>query len=118
MACVLSIKGPISLRDVTIREKLDRPMVRVYQNHPNTDLPEAAYIIGAGNKLAESIGITQRNIALLKLARRKMREDERDKRIAMDVDSDIVRLRRREGKPRMLMVGTAMPLKMPTVTTS
>ena len=118
MACVFTLKGPISLRDVTTREKLDRPMVKVYQSHPNTDLPEAMYIIGAGNKLAESISITQRNIALLKLARKKMREDERDKKIGMDVDSDIVRMRRREGKPRMLMIGTAMPLKIPTVATS
>ncbi len=97
-----------------MREKLDRPIVRVYQTHPGTDLPEAMHLISNGNRLNESITITQKNIALLKLARRKMKEDTRGKKIAMDVDSNVIRMRKREGEKRLLLLGTSItPLKKP-----
>ncbi|XP_078292705.1 tektin-like protein 1 isoform X4 [Panthera onca] len=35
------IKGPLSKRHLETREKLDRPLVRVYQRHVGTQLPEA-----------------------------------------------------------------------------
>ena len=107
------VKGPVSSRDVTVRERLDRPLVRVYQSHPRTDLPEAAHLISAGSKLTESIDITQKNMALLKLARRKMKEDSRDKRIALEVDSNVIRMRNREGQKRMLLLGTSITLRKP-----
>lgn len=115
VCCILPSQGPVSSSDVTTREHLDRPLVRVYQQHPGTDLPEASHLIQAGTLYNDSIAITHRNLALLKLARKQMMEDSRGKRNAIELDSSVVRLRRRKESHRWVLEGNTMPLLQPAV---
>jgi len=97
--------GPVSYSDLTSRERLDRPMVRVHQRHPGNQLPEAQEIISGGQGLGESLNATARNIGLLKLTQSKVRDDIRDKGVAMNIDGSVVRMRRRLGNHRWVVGG-------------
>ena len=38
-------QGPVTSRDLSVQEKLDRPIVKVFQRHPGTNLPEAQEMV-------------------------------------------------------------------------
>ena len=42
------MQGPVASSDLSTREKLDRPIISVYQRHPGTNLPEAQEIVKVG----------------------------------------------------------------------
>ena len=65
-------------------------MIRAYQYHPGTDLPEAIHLVQASGSFLDSIALTQRKIALLKLARKKLRADIKDKKLPMDIGRNAV----------------------------
>ncbi|XP_064616215.1 tektin-like protein 1 [Liolophura sinensis] len=92
--------GPVISSDLTTRERLDRPLVRVFQRHPGTQLPEAQEIVRGGDSLLDSISATSRNINYLSLAQLRLREDMRSKTAAASIDSSIIRMRRRKGDHR------------------
>lgn len=48
---------------------------------------------------------TRRNITLLKLASKRLKEDVKDKKSAAEIDSSIVRLRRRKANHKWVLDG-------------
>lgn len=56
----------------------------------------------------ESMGETWRNLTLLKLAGKRLQDDVKDKKTAADIDSSIVRLRRRRVNHRWVLDGTTI----------
>ncbi|XP_062584190.1 tektin-like protein 1 [Saccostrea cucullata] len=92
--------GPVAYSDIATRERLDRPMVKVFQRHPGTQLPEAQEIIRSGDGLLQSLSATSRNIGLLKLSQLRLRNDIKGKAMASSVDGSIIRLRRRKSDHR------------------
>ncbi|XP_038672802.1 coiled-coil domain-containing protein 105-like [Scyliorhinus canicula] len=97
------ILGPESSKHLTTRERLDRPLVKVYQRHPATQLPEAATLVKGIGVLNEAMAETSRNIKMLKMARKRLSENVRDKKAGYRVDAGIVRFRRLKAPGRILL---------------
>jgi len=108
--------GPVSSADITTREKLNRPLVRVYHRHPGNQLPEASILVSTNGKLDEALKTSDRNLASLHLAKLRMQQDIKDKKAASGIDSAIMRLRRRRSNYRWVMEGANHERRQPSFT--
>ncbi|KAM4020678.1 tektin-like protein 1 [Anomaloglossus baeobatrachus] len=92
--------GPVSSLDLTVRERLDRPLVRILQRHPGTQLPESTLISQGSASLQESLCKTRERLDLLHHTQAKVKADQENKLRGESVDRAAARLRTRSAKGR------------------
>ncbi|XP_027706759.1 coiled-coil domain-containing protein 105 [Vombatus ursinus] len=94
-------KGPVCQKHLETREKLERPMVRVFQRHVGTQLPEANHLSMGTEKLTRHAIKMDKDLEKLIATRKHLNTCLRDKKIGHQVDYDVLRLRLRESHPHM-----------------
>ncbi|KAM4600427.1 tektin-like protein 1 [Polymixia lowei] len=102
-------QGPEYSGDILSREKLNRPLVQVYQRHPGTQLPEAAQLIQGSAVLRRCLLSSEDELARLQGTCLNLVSDLHGKSAAAQVDSAVVRMRRqlvdRRAVPTILQQG-------------
>ncbi|XP_074162913.1 tektin-like protein 1 [Sminthopsis crassicaudata] len=94
-------RGPVCDTYLSTKEKLDRPMVRVFQRHVGTQLPEASYLALGTDTLKQNIIKTEKDLEKLEATKRHLNNSLLGKQIGYEVDYDVARLRVRHGDPRV-----------------
>ncbi|XP_071326400.1 tektin-like protein 1 [Trachinotus anak] len=95
-------QGPEYSGDILSREKLNRPLVQVYQRHPGTQLPEAAHLIQGSAVLKQGLMSSEAELARLQRACLQLLDDMHGKRAAARVDTGVVRMRRQQVDKRAM----------------
>ncbi|KAM6216820.1 tektin-like protein 1 [Rhynchocyon petersi] len=95
------IEGPLSHSHLETREKLDRPLVRVYQRHVGTQLPEASRLTQGAGKLQSHIVQVEKNLHALQAEHKRLSRNLNCKNLGYDVDHNVVRLRLRQQDPHV-----------------
>ncbi|XP_051026659.1 coiled-coil domain-containing protein 105 [Acomys russatus] len=95
------IKGPLLKRNLEAREKLNRPLVHMYQRHVGTQLPEATRLAQGTDKLTRHNLHMEKNLEELRATCGNLAWGLNCKKIGHDVDYDVVRLRLRQRHPHV-----------------
>ncbi|XP_073341148.1 tektin-like protein 1 [Pagrus major] len=95
-------QGPEYSGDILSREKLNRPLVQVYQRHPGTQLPEAAHLIQGSAVLRRCLTSSEGELARLQRTFLQLLDDLHGKRAAAHVDAAVVRMRRQQVDKRAM----------------
>ncbi|XP_069775434.1 tektin-like protein 1 [Narcine bancroftii] len=95
--------GPESTQHLTTRERLDRPLVKVFQRHPGTQLTEAATLVKGIAMLDDAMAETKRNINMMEQAKKQLDENIQEKKAGYQVDAEIVRFRKVKAPARVLL---------------
>merc|ERR1711892_699689 len=88
------LTGPENQEDIELRQHIARPVVKIYQRHPGTELPEARRVNFARHQLQRSADQTNQQLTQL---------DRKDKRVSSSIDASLVRLRRQHSNHRWVM---------------
>ncbi|XP_037360292.1 coiled-coil domain-containing protein 105 [Talpa occidentalis] len=95
------IKGPLSKSYLETREKLDRPLVRVFQRHVGTQLPEASRLAQGTDKLQRHISHVEKNLKELMDKHKHLSWSLECKKMGQKADYSVVRLRLRQRHPHV-----------------
>ncbi|KAL7832185.1 hypothetical protein AOLI_G00297330 [Acnodon oligacanthus] len=101
------VLGPVSSADLFCRERLDRPVVQVYERHQSSCLPEPSLLTQGSAMLKQHLDFAEKAVEDLQVARLQLEDDTYLKRAAAGVDSAVVRLRRRLVLPTCVQVANA-----------
>ncbi|MEE6512471.1 hypothetical protein FKM82_019484 [Ascaphus truei] len=93
-------QGPVSSLDISVRERLDRPLVKILQRHPGTQLPESTLISQASASLQRSLESARESVGLLQLSRLRLQDDAESKKWGERIDQAAMRLRQRSAQGR------------------
>jgi len=95
--------GPENQEDIELRQHIARPVVKIYQRHPGTELPEARRVNFARHQLQRSADQTNQQLTQLRRANTDLQLDRKDKRVSSSIDASLVRLRRQHSNHRWVM---------------
>ncbi|CAH2314600.1 Hypothetical predicted protein [Pelobates cultripes] len=92
--------GPLASTDLTLRESLTRPLVKILQRHPVTQLPESTYTAEGSASLQKTLDRTRQKIRIAQFTQQQLKNDSECKLSGQRLDQAAARLRDRSAKKR------------------